>query len=115
LSGSHGPGTAAHEAGHHLFGEMRKDGKWHNLSHPLPSSDPDKTPLMRDGGAGFKIQFDLALQARKFISQHHGAGAGKKWKSRRIVVQSVIQTQSVRLQWGRNKPTSRQCVPIFVS
>jgi len=22
LSGSHGPGTAAHEAGHHLFGEM---------------------------------------------------------------------------------------------
>ena len=45
---------------------------------PGLSNDPDKTPLMRDGGAGFKIQFDLALQARKFISKHHGAGAGKK-------------------------------------
>jgi len=78
LSSSHGPSTAAHEAGHYLFGEMGKDGKWHTLHHPWASSDPDKTPLMRDGGAGFKIQFDLALQARKFISKHHGAGAGKK-------------------------------------
>jgi hypothetical protein len=78
LSSSHGPSTAAHEAGHYLFGEMGKDGKWHNLHHPWASSDPDKTPLMRDGGAGFKIQFDLALQARKFIRKHHDAGPGKK-------------------------------------
>jgi hypothetical protein len=77
LSSVHSPSTAAHEAGHYLFGEM-KDGKWHTLHHPWPDNDPDKTPLMRDGGAGFKIQFDLALQARKFISQLHGAGAGKK-------------------------------------
>ena len=77
LSSVHSPSTAAHEAGHYLFGEM-KDGKWHTLHHPWASKDPDKTPLMRDGGAGFKIQFDLALQARKFISKHHGAGAGKK-------------------------------------
>src|SRR5580704_3320787 len=77
LSSVHSPSTAAHEAGHYLFGEM-KDGKSHTLHHPWESKDPDKTPLMRDGGAGFKIQFDLALQARKFISQHHGAGAGKK-------------------------------------
>jgi hypothetical protein len=76
LSSSHGPSTAAHEAGHYLFGEM-KDGKWHTLHHPWASSDPDKTPLMREGGAGFKIQFDLALQARKFIRKHK-AGAGKK-------------------------------------
>jgi hypothetical protein len=55
-----------------------KDRKWHNLHHPWPSTDPDKTPLMRDGGAGFKIQFDLALQARKFIREHHDTGAGKK-------------------------------------
>ena len=77
LSSVHAPSTAAHEAGHYLFGEM-EDGKWHTLRHPWPSEDPDKTPLMRDGGAGFKIQFDLAMQARNFISKHHGAGAGKK-------------------------------------
>jgi hypothetical protein len=75
LSSAHSPSTAAHEAGHYLFGEM-KDGKWHNLHHPWGSTDPDKTPLMRDGGAGFKIQFDLVLQARNFIKKHHGAGAG---------------------------------------
>jgi hypothetical protein len=51
---------------------------WHNLDHPWGPNDPDKTPLMRDGGAGFKIQFDLALQARKFISMLHGVGAAKK-------------------------------------
>jgi hypothetical protein len=34
--------------------------------------------LMRDGGGGFKIQFDLARQARKFISMLHGVGAAKK-------------------------------------
>ena len=78
LSSSHDPSTAAHEAGHYLFGEMGKDGKWHTLHHPWASSDPDKTPLMRDGGVGFKIQFDLALQARTFIRKLHGAGAGKK-------------------------------------
>ncbi len=77
LSASHAPSTAAHEAGHHLFGEFMQ-GKWHNLHHPWTSKDPDKTPLMRDGGAGFKIQFDLALQARKFISKHYGAGGAKK-------------------------------------
>jgi hypothetical protein len=77
LSSAHASSTAAHEAGHHLFGEM-KEGKWHNLHHPWSSKDPDKTPLMRDGGAGYKIQFDLALQARNFIRKHHGAGAGKK-------------------------------------
>lgn len=71
--------TAAHEAGHHLFGELKDvDKKWHNLKHPWADSNPDKTPLMRDGGAGFKIQFDLALQARKFISKHYGAGGAKK-------------------------------------
>jgi hypothetical protein len=37
LSGGHGPSTAAHEAGHFLFGELRKDGKWHDLKHPWPS------------------------------------------------------------------------------
>jgi hypothetical protein len=77
LSSSHGPSTAAHEAGHHLFGE-KKDGKWHNLHHPWTSRDPDKAPLMREGGAGFKIQFDLALQARQFIKNHQNGGAGKK-------------------------------------
>jgi hypothetical protein len=79
LSSSHGPSTAAHEAGHHLFGELKdEDKKWHNLSHPWADNNPDKAPLMRDGGAGFKIQFDLALQARKFISKHYGPGAAKK-------------------------------------
>jgi hypothetical protein len=79
LSSGHGPSTAAHEAGHHLFGELKdEDKKWHNLKHPWADNNPDKTPLMRDGGAGFKIQFDLALQARKFISKHYGAGGAKK-------------------------------------
>jgi hypothetical protein len=77
LSSSHGPSTAAHEAGHYLFANI-KNGMWHNLGHPWSIRDPDKTPLMRDGGAGFKIQFDLALQARKFISMLHGVGAAKK-------------------------------------
>jgi hypothetical protein len=70
LAGHHFPSTFAHEAGHFLFGDWGKDGKQHNLDHPWPSIDPDKTPLMRDGGAGFKIQFDLALQARKFFKRH---------------------------------------------
>jgi hypothetical protein len=70
LAGSHGPSTAAHEAGHFLFGGRGKDGKWDSLHHPWPDNDPDKTPLMRDGGAGFKIQFDLALQARTFFDRH---------------------------------------------
>jgi hypothetical protein len=56
LAGNHGPSTAAHEAGHFLFGDRGKDGKWVDLGHPWLSTDPDKTPLMRDGGAGFKIQ-----------------------------------------------------------
>jgi hypothetical protein len=63
LSSSHGPSTAAHEAGDYLFAKIQ-DGMWHNLGHPWSIRDPDKTPLMRDGGAGFKIQFDLALQSR---------------------------------------------------
>jgi hypothetical protein len=70
LAGGHGPSTAAHEAGHFLFGDRGKDGKWVDLGHPWLSTDPDKTPLMRDGGAGFKIQFDLALQARTFFKRH---------------------------------------------
>jgi hypothetical protein len=70
LRGNHDPSTAAHEAGHFVFGKQGKDGKWVDLKHLWPSDDPDKTPLMRDGGAGFKIQFDLALQARKFFDRH---------------------------------------------
>jgi hypothetical protein len=77
LSSTHGPSTAAHEAGHYLFSKIQ-NGMFHNLSHPWSIRDPDKTPLMRDGGAGFKIQFDLALQGRKFISMLHGVGAAKK-------------------------------------
>jgi hypothetical protein len=77
LSSSHGPCTAAHEAGHYFFAEIQ-NGMWHNLDHPWADNNPDKTPLMRDGGAGFKIQFDLALQARKFIGMLHGVGAAKK-------------------------------------
>jgi hypothetical protein len=41
LSSSHAPSTAAHEAGHYLFGEM-VDGKSHTLHHPWPDTDPDK-------------------------------------------------------------------------
>jgi hypothetical protein len=70
LAGTHLPGTAAHEAGHYLFGHWGKDGKWDGLhGHPWQSDDPDKTPLMQDGGAGFKIQFDLALKARTFFKR----------------------------------------------
>jgi hypothetical protein len=77
LSSAHDPSTAAHEAGHYFFSEVR-DGMLRNLPHPWSSRDPDKTPLMREGGGGFKIQFDLALQARKFISMLRGVGATKK-------------------------------------
>ena len=38
-------------------------------SHPWSSLDPDKTPLMKDGGGGYKIQFDLALMARSFLDR----------------------------------------------
>ena len=56
------PSTVAYEAGHYLFGHWGKDGKWDGLhGHPWSSLDPDKTPLMKGGGGGYKIQFDLAL------------------------------------------------------
>ena len=70
LAGTHFPTAAAHEAGHYLFGHWGKDGKWDGLhGHLWESGDPDKTPLMRGGGGGFKIQFDLALKARTFFKR----------------------------------------------
>jgi hypothetical protein len=70
LIGNHTPSTAAHEAGHYLLGDRGKDGKWTGLPHTSSSADSDKTPLMRDGGGGFKIPFDLALKARAFFDRH---------------------------------------------
>lgn len=71
LIGNHTPSTAAHEAGHYLLGDRGKDGKWAGLPHTSSSDDPDKRPLMRDGGGGFKIPFSLALKARTFFDRHH--------------------------------------------
>jgi hypothetical protein len=70
IAGNHTPTTFAHETGHYLLGDLGKDGSWHGLRHTHTSWDPNKRPLMRDGGGGWKIPFDLGKKVRTFSDRH---------------------------------------------
>lgn len=79
ISSTRGPTTFAHEAGHFLGGHMHHGTKaWDGLDHTLerdpktgkPDDKEDIRMLMRDGGAGWKIPFDLVKQFRGFFDRH---------------------------------------------
>jgi hypothetical protein len=65
VKSNHGATTFAHEAGHYLGGRL-VNGAWDDLKD---TERPIKM-LMRDGGAGWKIPFDLAERFRGFFERH---------------------------------------------
>jgi hypothetical protein len=70
IAGRHFPTTFAHEAGHFLGGHLEHD-QWHDLGHTFDQNpDHDTRMLMRDGGAGWKIPFNLVKQFREFFKRH---------------------------------------------
>jgi len=68
ISSLRGPNTSAHEAGHFLGSYSKSPTKpWDSNGHTLESDRAeDIKMLMRDGGAGWKIKFDLAKEFRDF-------------------------------------------------
>jgi hypothetical protein len=61
--------TMAHEAGHFLGRAIDpRDGILKVLDHQADSQS--SPPLMRDGGAGWQIPFELAKKFRKFFDPH---------------------------------------------
>jgi hypothetical protein len=70
IAGNHGATTFAHEAGHFLGGHV-ENGQWHDLGHTFNKDrDQDVRELMREGGAGWKIPFDLVKTFRGFFRRH---------------------------------------------
>ena len=75
ISSQRGPNTSAHEAGHFLGYYSKSATKpWDSHGHTL-ESDPktgkenraeDIKMLMREGGAGWKIPFNLVKEFRDF-------------------------------------------------
>ena len=65
---SRGPNTSAHEAGHFLGSYSKSATKpWDSRGHTLESDRAeDIKMLMREGGAGWKIRFDLVKEFRDF-------------------------------------------------
>lgn len=69
IAGSHTATSFAHEMGHFLGGRM-ENGKWVGLVHTYdPDRNEDIRQLMRDGGAGWQIPFDLVKQFRGFSAR----------------------------------------------
>lgn len=64
IAGNHLPTTFPHEAGHFLGRGL--EGVFDASGH----IGTDPRLLMRDGGAGWKIPFDLAIKFRKFFERH---------------------------------------------
>jgi hypothetical protein len=70
VKSNHGPTTFAHEAGHYLGGSV-VGGQWKNHGHTYDRPrEKDIRMLMRDGGAGWKIPFELVKQFRGFFDRH---------------------------------------------
>jgi hypothetical protein len=76
IAANHDHSTLAHELGHFLGG-TRKNGEWDGLDHTydmqydektkkMQMTDEDVRMLMRDGGAGYKIPFNLVEPFRTF-------------------------------------------------
>jgi hypothetical protein len=76
MSSTHGHSTLAHELGHYLGGK-RRNGEWDGHDHTFDYkpykkgrepelSDEDYRMLMRMGGSGYKIPFDLVDDFRDF-------------------------------------------------
>ena len=67
ISGQHFPTTLAHEAGYFL-GRYMKNGEWNILDNQIDTVDKqqDLRMLMRDGGSGWMIPFDLVKKFREF-------------------------------------------------
>jgi len=76
IANTPGPTTFAHEAGH-ILGREKQAGNWVGHPHTYDIvvdektkqkrlSDEDYRMLMRDGGAGYKIPFDMVDRFRKF-------------------------------------------------
>lgn len=76
IAANHDHSTLAHELGHFLGG-TRKNGEWDGLDHTydmqydektkkMQMTDEDVRMLMRDGGAGYKIPFNLVDMFRTF-------------------------------------------------
>jgi hypothetical protein len=64
--------TFAHEAGH-FFRNSGANGSWNNPGHTYnPDKDQDKRELMRDGGAGWKVTWNLVKQTQTFFQNHKG-------------------------------------------
>jgi len=68
ISSIRGPSTSAHEAGHFLGSYSKSETKpWDSRGHTLePDRAEDTKMLMREGGAGWKIKFDLVKEFRDF-------------------------------------------------
>ena len=68
ISSLRGPNTSAHEAGHFLGSYSKSPTKpWDSNGHTLERDRAeDIKMLMRDGGAGWKIRFDLVKEFRDF-------------------------------------------------
>ena len=76
IAANHDHSTLAHELGHFLGG-TRKNGEWDGFDHTYDIEYDEKTKkpkladedyrmLMRDGGAGYKIPFNLVAPFRTF-------------------------------------------------
>jgi hypothetical protein len=68
ISSQRGPSTSAHEAGHFLGSYSKSATKpWDSRGHTLERDRAeDIKMLMREGGAGWKIRFDLVKEFRDF-------------------------------------------------
>jgi hypothetical protein len=63
------PTTFAHEAGHFLLGHA-ENGQWLDMGHTYnKDKDEDLRELMRDGGSGWKIPFDMVKTVRTFFER----------------------------------------------
>jgi hypothetical protein len=70
IAGQHFPTTFAHEAGHFL-GRYMNNGEWNPLDHQIDTMDKqrDLRMLMRDGGSGWMIPFELVKKFREFSNK----------------------------------------------
>ena len=67
IAGQHFPTIFAHEAGHFL-GRYMNNGEWNPLDHQADTVDKqrDLRMLMRDGGSGWMIPFELVKKSENF-------------------------------------------------
>jgi hypothetical protein len=64
--------TFAHEAGH-FFRDSGANGSWTYRDHTYnPDKDQDIRELMRDGGAGWKVTWNLVKETQTFFQNHKG-------------------------------------------